>query len=136
MAIELLARVHLICIHFMYCVCYYFYVERGEIFAWGLNHHGQCGVGPPLSSTKSSKSFKLSPSSDWIMNTYLPVKVEGLPPMAEVHCGWSHTLTITAGNYSHSHSRYTNAGRIMLNVGVTRTSILDLLPNQEPQYYT
>ena len=33
------------------------------------------------------------------MNVYLPVKVEGLPPVAEVHCGWSHTLTITTGRY-------------------------------------
>ena len=96
----------------MYCIrfCYYFYVERGEIFAWGLNHHGQCGVGPLLVSTESSESFKLS--TDWIMNVYLPVKVEGLPCVAEVHCGWSHTLTITAGNYNHNHSRYTNAGRM------------------------
>ena len=110
MAIQLLARVHLVCIHFMYCIDYYFYVECGESFAWGLNHHGQCGVGPLLVSMESSESFKLS--NDWIMNVYLPVKVEGLPCVAEVHCGWSHTLTITAGNYNHNHSRYTNAGRI------------------------
>ena len=85
-------------------------------------------------STESSESFKLS--NDWIMNVYLPVKVEGLPCVAEVHCGWSHTLTITAGNDNHNHSRYTNAGRIgMLNVGVTRTSIIGLLPNQELQFY-
>ena len=78
------------------------YVERGEIFAWGLNHHGQCGVGPLLVSTESSERFKLS--NDWIMNVYLPVKVEGLPCIAEVHCGWSHTLTITAGDNNHNHS--------------------------------
>ena len=73
--------------------------EHGEVFAWGLNQHGQCGIGPMMASACSSdsKSFKLSPSNGWILNVYLPVKVEGLPPVVEVHCGWSHTLAISAG---------------------------------------
>ena len=71
--------------------------EHGEIFAWGLNQHGQCGIRPLMTSTYIDESFKISPSDDWILNVYLPLKVEGLPAVAEVHCGWSHTLAITAG---------------------------------------
>ena len=56
--------------------------------------------------SSDSESFKLSPSNDWIVNVYLPMKVEGLPPVAEVHCGWSHTLTITAGSCNNIHNMH------------------------------
>ena len=72
--------------------------EHEELFVWGLNQHGQCGTGTLVNSSLSSDVFKLSPSKDWVLNVYIPLKVEGLPPVTEVHCGWSHTIAVTAGN--------------------------------------
>ena len=67
------------------------------MYAWGLNQHGQCGVGHPAQSSLGDEHLKLSLSNDWILNVYVPLKVEGLPPVAEIDCGWSHTVAVTAG---------------------------------------
>ena len=79
----------------------YYSTERGDVFAWGLNQHGQCGVGEFVKSPhiKKKENFKLLPPNDWIVNVYCPLRVEGIPPVTEVHCGWSHTVAVTAGIY-------------------------------------
>ena len=73
------------------------YVDNGDVYAWGLNQHGQCGVGHPAQSSLGDENLRLSSSNDWILNVYVPLKVEGLPPVAEIHCGWSHTVAVIAG---------------------------------------
>ena len=39
-------------------------------------------------------SFKLS-DSRWISHVYRPMITRELPPITEVHCGWSHTTAIS-----------------------------------------
>ena len=41
-----------------------------------------------------AEHFKLS-ETNWISNVYQPVRVKGLPPVAQVDCGWSHVLAIS-----------------------------------------
>ena len=80
------------------CLLPIFYVaEGGEVYAWGLNQHGQCGVGQPDKFSLRNEDLKLSPSNEWILNVYVPLRVKGLPPVYEVHCGWSHTIAMTTG---------------------------------------
>lgn len=75
--------------------------EHEELFVWGLNQHGQCGTTPLVKSPLNNDSSKVSLSKDWVLNVYVPSKVEGLPSVAEVHCGWSHTIAVTTGVYVH-----------------------------------
>lgn len=75
----------------------FLFVEDGIVALWGLNQHGQCGVG------EKTESFSLTTPVDqvsvtdtnWISNVYLPRDVGGLPTVSEVHCGWSHTVIVS-----------------------------------------
>lgn len=74
-----------------------FITEDGELFAWGLNQHGQCGVGELTDRHKSevdTEGFRVS-GSNWILNVYQPLVVKGLPVVSRVCCGWSHVLAVT-----------------------------------------
>ena len=74
------------------------------MMAWGLNSHGQCGVG--VQSAERSEehdtacpyplpsSIKLA-ESGWVKTVCLPRSVCGLPPISEVHSGWSHSLAVS-----------------------------------------
>ena len=75
-----------------------FTTEDGELFAWGLNQHGQCGVGELTDRHKSevdTEGFRVS-GSNWILNVYQPLVVKGLPAVSRVCCGWSHVLAVTS----------------------------------------
>ena len=76
---------------------FFFITEDSELFAWGLNQHGQCGVGELTDRLKSevdTEGFRVS-GSNWILNVYQPLVVKGLPAVSEVCCGWSHVLAVT-----------------------------------------
>lgn len=76
----------------------------GQLFMWGLNQHGQCALG----SLTESSGVRLKAAdvlqhtqlgtSNWIANVYRPLRVEVDSKIAEVHCGWSHTIAVT-GNH-------------------------------------
>ena len=71
------------------------------MFAWGLNQHGQCGVGELTDRLKlevDAEGFRVS-GSNWILNVYQPLVVKGLPTVSEVCCGWSHVLAVTGEKY-------------------------------------
>ena len=42
-----------------------------------------------------ANQVKVSPDSTTILNVYVPLKVEGLPPVVEVCCGWSHNMAVS-----------------------------------------
>lgn len=71
--------------HFLLVIiatCFIFCEESGEVFCWGSNQYGQCGVGP----SNGGKSFSS------------PVQVEGLlkkVKVAEIFSGWCHILAKT-----------------------------------------
>ena len=60
---------------------------------WGLNQHGQCAVREPSASISPDK-VRVSETNQ-VLNVFEPLAVQGLPPLSEVHCGWSNTLAIT-----------------------------------------
>ena len=72
-------------------------VEDGIVTLWGLNQHGQCCIGEKAESfclTIPVDQVNLT-DTNWISNVYLPCDVVGLPPVSDVHCGWSHTVVIS-----------------------------------------
>lgn len=78
-----------------------FIIDGGDVFAWGLNQHGQCGVGALMDELKSgvdAECFKVSASS-WIVNVFQPLSIKRLPAISEVCCGWSHVLAVTSKLY-------------------------------------
>ncbi len=74
---------------------------------WGLNQHGQCAFGRLTEASRAwpkdsaiEEQFKLG-GSDWVTNIYLPLAVQTKGSkfkVAQVHCGWSHSIAIT-GNH-------------------------------------
>ena len=60
---------------------------------WGLNQYGQCAVGE-MTGHISPEQVKVSETNQ-VLNIYEPLVVQGLPPLSEVHCGWSNTLVIS-----------------------------------------
>ena len=92
---------------------------RGEVFAWGLNDHGQCGQRPTSQPTplpnmvvQSGTDEQDSPSmpkeglsgagSDGKKHVCCPHRVEGIEPAVQVHCGWSHVVMVTGTGCHHS----------------------------------
>ena len=74
------------------------FTDEGEVFAWGLNQHGQCGVGTLMDELKSredAECFKVS-GLNWIVHVYQPLSIKNLPAVSEVCCGWSHVLAVTS----------------------------------------
>ena len=53
---------------------------NGDLYCWGYNDHGQCAI---------SLDHKIIKQ---------PHLINGIPPMAELCCGWSHVIAITS-NY-------------------------------------
>ena len=57
-------------------------IDGGDVFAWGLNQHGQCGVGTLTDELKSgghAECFKVSTS-----NVFQPLSIKRLPAVSEV----------------------------------------------------
>ena len=61
------------------------FLVRGDVYCFGDNRHGQCGAPPPNNAAGDASKLVL-----------LPNKVDRLPPVYEIHCGWSHCLAITS----------------------------------------
>ena len=59
--------------------------ERGDVFLWGLNQDGQCGLSP--GDTRGGQSG----GCGFVVTPHL---LEGVPPVDRVSCGWSHTIAI------------------------------------------
>ncbi|XP_019850124.1 PREDICTED: secretion-regulating guanine nucleotide exchange factor-like [Amphimedon queenslandica] len=59
---------------------------EGDVYCFGDNRHGQCGAPPPNNAVGDASKLVL-----------LPNKVDRLPPVSEIHCGWSHCLAVTKG---------------------------------------
>ena len=71
------------------------YADDGSLLSWGLNQHGQCGVGILTEELRAeAEHFKLS-ETRWVSNVCRPLIVKGLPPIAQVSCGWSHVLAVS-----------------------------------------
>lgn len=61
------------------------FLVGGGVLCFGDNRHGQCGAPPPNDAMSDASKLVL-----------LPNKVDRLPPVSEIHCGWSHCLAITS----------------------------------------
>ena len=50
----------------------------------------------PPGESFDEDDFRLDASSGHITNIYVPARMKGVAiALAEVHCGWSHTLAVT-----------------------------------------
>ena len=65
------------------------------MFACGCNTYGQCTVG--LVGDMSSEEEMQIDEKGVVKAVRVPSKVKHLPPVADIHCGWSHVITITRG---------------------------------------
>ena len=78
-----------------YDILIFAYAGDGTLLSWGLNQHGQCGVGFLTEELRvEAECFKLG-ETQWVCNVCRPVRVKGLPPIAQVDCGWSHVLAVS-----------------------------------------
>ncbi len=67
-----------------------------SLLCWGLNQHGQCCVSTMVAELQSHREHLKLNAAGHITNVCAPVKVTGITAaLAEVHCGWSHTLVVT-----------------------------------------
>lgn len=63
---------------------------------WGYNQHGQCAVMAATESNPPLNSDVQCARDDLIKVVLIPHRLQGLPPVSEVQCGWSHTLAVTS----------------------------------------
>ena len=118
----MLCCVCLLCVCVPLCVSVFYYSistnpASGEVFTWGLNDHGQCGVpAPPQSAPPPLKGVQNRPDGHTdvrsstegrgdedevagrieVKHVWLPQRLEGIEPIAQVHSGWSHVVIVTS----------------------------------------
>ncbi len=65
----------------------FLFTDDGEVYCWGSNVHGQCGL--PGAKTPSDSGLE-------IFNKVLrPTKVGLDEKITKIHAGWSHMLAIS-----------------------------------------